>query len=146
MGSPAAPTACPRKPNGSTPPARAAPAVCLGPNASCEQACFDGGAASPAGLRRAKTAAACRCKASKLTALACLICTAMWEWVEDCWHANYQGAPDNGRAWLDGNCEIRVLRGGALDYPATGMRAANRYYFSHKAAKTTTAFVWRSAP
>ena len=36
------------------------------------------------------------------------------EWVEDCWHSDYHGAPENGRAWiLGGNCEERVLRDGS---------------------------------
>ena len=37
------------------------------------------------------------------------------EWVDDCWHKNYEGAPTDGRAWnWDGNCEVRVARGGIL--------------------------------
>ncbi|MCY4513844.1 MAG: SUMF1/EgtB/PvdO family nonheme iron enzyme, partial [Candidatus Tectomicrobia bacterium] len=35
------------------------------------------------------------------------------EWVEDCWNGSYSGAPSNGSAWLRGNCERRVLRGGS---------------------------------
>ena len=36
------------------------------------------------------------------------------EWVEDCWHGNYSGAPMDGRAWTSGgNCGSRVLRGGS---------------------------------
>ena len=37
----------------------------------------------------------------------------VWEWTQDCWNSNYQGAPSNGRAWERGNCSNRVLRGGA---------------------------------
>ena len=37
----------------------------------------------------------------------------VWEWVEDCWHDNYRGAPSDGSAWTSGgNCDARVLRGG----------------------------------
>jgi formylglycine-generating enzyme required for sulfatase activity len=39
------------------------------------------------------------------------------EWVQDCWHDNYQGAPSDGSAWEtehDGNCNGRVHRGGAF--------------------------------
>ena len=25
----------------------------------------------------------------------------VWEWVEDCWHGGYRGAPSDGRAWLE---------------------------------------------
>jgi formylglycine-generating enzyme required for sulfatase activity len=38
------------------------------------------------------------------------------EWVEDCWHANYTGAPTDGRAWKEENgrqCFLRVFRGGS---------------------------------
>ena len=36
------------------------------------------------------------------------------EWVEDCWHSDYHGAPDDGRAWiLGGSCKKRVLRDGS---------------------------------
>ena len=34
-----------------------------------------------------------------------------WEWVEDCWHDNYSGAPDDGSSWTSGSCDERVLRG-----------------------------------
>ena len=38
----------------------------------------------------------------------------VWEWVEDCWHNSYKGAPDDGSVWGEeelGNCERRVVRG-----------------------------------
>ena len=34
------------------------------------------------------------------------------EWVEDCWNGTYEGAPADGSAWLTGDCDRRVLRGG----------------------------------
>ena len=38
----------------------------------------------------------------------------VWEWVEDCWHENYLGAPTDGSAWTSsGDCDSRVLRGGS---------------------------------
>ena len=40
----------------------------------------------------------------------------VWEWVEDCWHDNYNGAPADGSAWKEaggGNCGRRVIRGGS---------------------------------
>ena len=49
------------------------------------------------------------------------------EWVEDCWHGNYEGAPGDGSAWTSGgNCRRRVLRGGSgADVPGF-LRAADR--------------------
>jgi len=42
----------------------------------------------------------------------------VWEWVEDCWHDNYEGAPQDGSAWTAGQCNRRVLRGGSwIDHP-----------------------------
>lgn len=35
------------------------------------------------------------------------------EWVQDCFNAAYEGAPADGAAWLTGNCDQRVTRGGA---------------------------------
>ena len=35
------------------------------------------------------------------------------EWVQDCWHDNYEGAPDDGTAWETGDNMLRVLRGGS---------------------------------
>lgn len=56
----------------------------------------------------------------------------VWEWVEDCWHDDYQGAPEDGSAWLeeqDGNCGARVLRGGSwfanTEYLRAGFRSGN---------------------
>ena len=34
------------------------------------------------------------------------------EWVEDCWNANYRGAPADGSAQATGTCDERVVRGG----------------------------------
>ena len=49
------------------------------------------------------------------------------EWVEDCWHANYRGAPSDGSAWTSScNGEGRGLRGGSWDNDARDSRAANR--------------------
>jgi formylglycine-generating enzyme required for sulfatase activity len=48
------------------------------------------------------------------------------EWVEDCWHGNYEGAPNDGSAWASGNCEKRVTRGGSWAGPAHLARAARR--------------------
>ena len=43
----------------------------------------------------------------------------VWEWVEDCWHPNYNGAPQDGSAWIaNNNCRSHVVRGGSwLDDP-----------------------------
>lgn len=50
-----------------------------------------------------------------------------WEWVEDCWNANYSGAPSNAEAWLSGDCSQRILRGGSYDDFHYDLRSAVRY-------------------
>jgi formylglycine-generating enzyme required for sulfatase activity/predicted Ser/Thr protein kinase len=37
----------------------------------------------------------------------------VFEWVQDCWHADYRGAPTDGSAWLSGDCSQRDMRGGS---------------------------------
>ena len=51
----------------------------------------------------------------------------VWEWVEDCWHKNYEGAPRNGGAWTSGgDCGRRVLRGGSWFGTPRYLRSAAR--------------------
>ena len=51
----------------------------------------------------------------------------VWEWVEDCWHEGYTGAPTDGSAWTSsGDCGKRVLRGGSWVNTPGGLRSANR--------------------
>lgn len=53
------------------------------------------------------------------------------EWVEDCWHDNYSGAPTDGTVWSSGgNCTRRVIRGGSWTNPPKDLRSSNRsrYY------------------
>jgi formylglycine-generating enzyme required for sulfatase activity len=51
----------------------------------------------------------------------------VFEWVEDCVHGNYSGAPEDGSAWTaDGDCNRRVLRGGSGYGDPDGLRSADR--------------------
>jgi formylglycine-generating enzyme required for sulfatase activity len=49
------------------------------------------------------------------------------EWVEDCWHENYDRAPSDGSAWAAGECGRRVLRGGNWYLLAWRLRSAARF-------------------
>jgi formylglycine-generating enzyme required for sulfatase activity/class 3 adenylate cyclase len=48
------------------------------------------------------------------------------QWVEDCWHKNYQGAPSDGSAWAEGDCASHVLRSGSWRNDARYVRPSNR--------------------
>ncbi|MBR0899681.1 SUMF1/EgtB/PvdO family nonheme iron enzyme [Bradyrhizobium tropiciagri] len=48
------------------------------------------------------------------------------QWVEDCWHRNYQGAPDDGAVWTGGDCGSHVIRSGSWKNDARYVRPANR--------------------
>jgi sulfatase-modifying factor enzyme 1/uncharacterized protein DUF4062/NACHT domain-containing protein len=50
----------------------------------------------------------------------------VWEWCEDSWHPNYEGAPVDGRAWVDEASVDRVVRGGSFGLPAGLARSAYR--------------------
>jgi Sulfatase-modifying factor enzyme 1 len=51
----------------------------------------------------------------------------VWEWVEDSWHGNYDGAPTDGSAWLrGGDSSYRVIRGGSWRNDTGFIRAAVR--------------------
>ena len=50
----------------------------------------------------------------------------VWEWVEDGWHDNYNGAPTDGTAWVSSDGK-RGLRGGSWINVARFSRSADRY-------------------
>jgi formylglycine-generating enzyme required for sulfatase activity len=48
------------------------------------------------------------------------------EWVQDCYHGNYKGAPTDGSAWTEGECTRRVVRGGRWVNNPDLVRSASR--------------------
>ena len=56
----------------------------------------------------------------------------VWEWTQDCWHGDYQGAPSDGSAWGGDDCRNpqgisdRVLRGGSWQDPSPVVRSSFR--------------------
>jgi formylglycine-generating enzyme required for sulfatase activity len=48
------------------------------------------------------------------------------EWVEDCYHDSYTGAPFDGSAWGSGGCNSRVTRGGSWRNWPIFLHAAQR--------------------
>lgn len=45
------------------------------------------------------------------------------EWVQDCWNDAYLDAPSDGSAWLSGECQKRVRRGGSWSYGTGGPKS-----------------------
>lgn len=52
----------------------------------------------------------------------------VWEWCLDWYHPNYNGAPDDGSAWLRPSMDDRVIRGGGWDSPARDCTSSTRDY------------------
>jgi len=51
----------------------------------------------------------------------------VWQWIEDCYHGDYRGAPQDGSAWIEGaDCSVRVARGGSWLMNPQTLRSANR--------------------
>lgn len=48
------------------------------------------------------------------------------EWVQDCWHGDYRGAPRDGSAWVAEQCDRRVVRGGACQFGLAISQSAYR--------------------
>lgn len=50
----------------------------------------------------------------------------IFEWVEDCWNPDHQGATGSGAPRTDGDCSYRVMKGGSWVTHGYQMRAASR--------------------
>jgi formylglycine-generating enzyme required for sulfatase activity len=62
------------------------------------------------------------------------------EWVEDCWHPNYKGAPSDGSAWVTPQCGERVLRGGSFNNDPRYLRTAARFKYDYDVRFYTNGF------
>src|ERR1700730_1541556 len=62
------------------------------------------------------------------------------QWVEDCWHKNYQGAPSDGSPWVEGDCVSHVIRSGSWKNDARYARPANRDTYDTKRQSPTHGF------
>ncbi|WP_318841052.1 formylglycine-generating enzyme family protein [Noviherbaspirillum aerium] len=53
----------------------------------------------------------------------------VWEWVSDCWHNSYKGAPADARSWEEASCRVRVIRGGSWREGASYMPSSTRFKY-----------------
>jgi formylglycine-generating enzyme required for sulfatase activity len=51
------------------------------------------------------------------------------EWVADCRHKNYQGAPAVSSPWVGGDCRQHVLRGGSWQNDPSELRVSSRDFY-----------------
>lgn len=53
----------------------------------------------------------------------------VWEWVADCWHKSYAGAPKDGSSWNKPDCRENVIRGGSWRNDASYIHSASRFKY-----------------
>jgi formylglycine-generating enzyme required for sulfatase activity len=52
----------------------------------------------------------------------------VYDWVEDCGNDSYVNAPSDGAAWMTGDCDVHILRGGAFSRRPETLRSAARLW------------------
>ena len=52
----------------------------------------------------------------------------VFEWAQDCWHADFNGAPADGSAWLDAGCNDHLHRGSSWHASAAFLRIGYRIH------------------
>ncbi|MBN2497462.1 MAG: formylglycine-generating enzyme family protein [Deltaproteobacteria bacterium] len=93
---------------------------------SCERAVFDEPASGGDGCGAGSTRPVCSALAGLSAQGLCDLAGNVYEWVADAYHPSYEGAPEDGSAWLEPDEGMRVRRGGAYDSAADTLRAAYR--------------------
>lgn len=68
------------------------------------------------------------------------ICGNVFEWCQDCYHSNYDGAPTDGSAWEYPATSDRVIRGGSWNTEETGCRSAFREPYNPDLGDNTIGF------
>ena len=64
----------------------------------------------------------------------------VWEWVADCWHNSYKGAPADGHAWDEQICRIRVIRGGSWRDGGAYMMSTTRFKYDASVRQNQNGF------
>ena len=64
----------------------------------------------------------------------------VWQFVQDCPHDNYDGAPSDGSVWAGGDCSRHSVRGGSSNSPPQDIRSARRYKISTDTRDTGLGF------
>lgn len=64
----------------------------------------------------------------------------VWEWVADCWHHSYKGAPTDGSAWAEPSCQSRVIRGGSWSEDGSYMLSTTRFKYDASVRQSQNGF------
>lgn len=64
----------------------------------------------------------------------------VWEWVADCWHSSFKGAPADGSAWEEPNCQSRVIRGGSWREGGGYMMSTTRFKYDATVRQSQNGF------
>jgi formylglycine-generating enzyme required for sulfatase activity len=64
----------------------------------------------------------------------------VWEWVEDCWNGDDPDAPPGGTAPTEGDCSLRVVRGGSWSTDVGRMRSSDRGWNRPNAGSSSIGF------
>jgi len=64
----------------------------------------------------------------------------VWQFVQDCPHGTYDGAPSDGSVWTGGDCSRHSVRGGSSNSPPQDIRSARRYKISTDTRDTGLGF------
>lgn len=63
------------------------------------------------------------------------------EWLEDCWHETYDGAPDDGSPWdMAGHCSLRAVRGAIWYYGEDYLSSSTRSRYTSDLRNTDIGF------
>jgi formylglycine-generating enzyme required for sulfatase activity/serine/threonine protein phosphatase PrpC len=62
------------------------------------------------------------------------------EWVHDCFHSSYEGAPGDGSVFEGGDCRQRVVRSGSYASGPSGLRSSARNKFIQNSANDSIGF------
>jgi formylglycine-generating enzyme required for sulfatase activity len=64
----------------------------------------------------------------------------VWEWVADCWHPSFKGAPTDGSAWAEPSCQARVIRGGSWREDGSYMLSTTRFKYDASVRQSQNGF------
>ncbi len=106
-------------------------------DATCDYAVVDDPNAGGIGCGLEHTFAVCSKTLGNSSQNLCDMGGNVWEWTQDAYHSTYDGAPNDGSAWLDSSITQRAIRSGCFTCDGFYARCANRTYKEEADYNTT---------